>query len=70
MSYNKKKLKIGNNNVKEKTNIWKSPVKILDKLLLGINPPDEITVKAKFTESRSLRFIMLYKNITKIVVKK
>ena len=70
MSCNKKKLSIGNNKVNEKINICKSFVKILDKLSFVIKPPEEITVRARLTESRSLRSIKLYKNIEKIVVEK
>ena len=70
MSCNKKKLNIGNNKVNAKRNICKSFVKMSDKFSLFINPPEEIVVKAKLTESRSLRSIELYTSITKIVVKK
>ena len=69
-SYNKKKLNIGNSKVTEKINICRSFVRIFDKLLLGTKPPEDIDVKAKLTASRSLRSIKVYKNITKIVVKK
>ena len=40
---------------------------MLDKLLFGINPPEDILVKAKLKESRSLKPTKLYKKITKIV---
>tara|TARA_B100000686_G_C15836090_1_gene500402 strand:+ start:252 stop:470 length:219 start_codon:yes stop_codon:yes gene_type:complete len=66
-SYNKKKLNIGNSKVVEKTNICKLSNKIFDKLALGINPPADMLVNARLTESRSLKFAKLYKNIIKIV---
>ena len=69
-SYNKKKLNIGNNKVIEKRNVWKLLVNILDKLSLGINPPEDMLVKARLTESRSLKSVKLYKNIAKIVEEK
>ena len=69
-SYNKKKLNIGNNKVIEKTNICKLFIRIFDKLSLGTNPPEDILVKARLTESRSLKSVKLYKNITKIVEEK
>tara|TARA_B100001769_G_C21578159_1_gene327184 strand:+ start:329 stop:460 length:132 start_codon:yes stop_codon:yes gene_type:complete len=40
------------------------------KLSFGINPPDEIVVKARLTESSNLRSIILYKKMIKIVVEK
>ena len=48
-------------------NIWKSVTIILDKLSVGMNPPVDIVVNARLKESRSLIFISLYKDITKIV---
>ena len=45
-------------------------LKILDKLSFGMNPPDEIVVNARLTESSNLKSIILYKKITKIVVEK
>ena len=51
----------------EKLNICKSFFKILDRLLVGTNPPEDILVKAKFTESSNLKSVNEYKNITKIV---
>ena len=45
-------------------------IKILDKLSFGMNPPDEIVVKDRLTESSNLRPIILYKKIIKIVVEK
>ena len=54
----------------DKTKICKLFFKISDKLLLGINPPEDIVVKAKLKASRSLRSIKLYKNITRIVDEK
>ena len=70
MSWIKKKLNIGNNKVIQKTKICKLFVKILDKLSSGINPPEEILVKAKLKASKSLRSIKRYKKITKIVEEK
>ena len=66
-SYNKKKLNIGNNKLIEKIKICISSFKILDRLSFGINPPEDIVVKAKLKESRSLKSIELYKKIIKIV---
>ena len=43
---------------------------MLDKLSVGIKPPDDIVVKAKLKESSSLISIKLYKKITKTVVEK
>ena len=51
----------------EKINICKSFFKILDKLSLGRNPPEDTLVKARFTESRSLKSVKLYRKMTKIV---
>ena len=48
----------------------KNASKILDKLSLGINPPDDIIVKDKLNASKSLKSIKLYKKITKTVEKK
>ena len=70
ISYIKKKLKIGNSKVIEIIKIWKFVSKIFDKLSVGINPPEEIIVKAKWKESRSLILTKLNKKIIKIVEKK
>jgi hypothetical protein len=70
ISCNKKKFNIGNNKVAEKTNICKLFIRIFDKLSPGINPPEDKLVKARLTESRSLKSVKLYKNITKIVEEK
>ncbi len=43
---------------------------ILDKLFFGRNPPEDMAVKAKLKESRSLMFDRLNKKIIKIVDKK
>ena len=59
-----------NYKVVEKTNICKLLIRIFDKLSSGINPPEDMLVKARFTESRSRKSVKLYKNITKIVEKK
>ena len=69
-SYNKKKLNIGNNRVIDNTKICKLVVIISDKLSDGINPPEDIVVKARLKAARSLISINLYKKITKIVEKK
>ena len=52
------------------TKIWRLLFTILDKLSVGIKPPEEIVVKAKLNASRSLMFTRLYKKITKTVEKK
>ena len=62
---NKKKLKIGNNNVIDKTNVCKLFPIISDKLLVSKKPPVVITVNAKLKESKSLISIKLYKKILK-----
>ena len=66
--YNKKKLNIGNNKVIDNTKICNSVSIIFDKLIEGINPPEDITVKARLKESISLISSKLYKKITKIVI--
>ena len=70
ISNNIKKLNIGNNKVIDKTKICKLLSKILDKLPVGINPPEDMVVKARLNESRSLILTKLYKKITKIVEEK
>ena len=40
---------------------------MLDKLSFGKKPPEDTLEKARLTESKSLKSIKLYKNITKIV---
>ena len=47
--------------------VCKSFFKINDKFSLGINPPEDMLVKAKLKESRSLKSTKLYKKITNIV---
>ena len=69
-SCSKKKLNIGNNKVIDKTKICISLFIILDKFSSGINPPEDIVVKARLKASRSLTLIKLYKKITKAVEKK
>jgi hypothetical protein len=69
-SYNKKKLNIGNNKVIDKTKICKLVSIILDKLSVGMKPPEDIVVKARLKASRSRIPIKLYKKITKMVEKK
>ena len=53
----------------EKIKICKSFFKIKDKLSLGRNPPEDTLVKARFTESRSLKSVTLYRKMTTIVEK-
>ena len=69
-SCTKKKLNIGNNKVIDKTKTCSLVSMILDKFSVGINPPEDIVVKAKLKESKSLTSIKVYKKITKIVEKK
>tara|TARA_B100000686_G_C15913178_1_gene535923 strand:- start:53 stop:265 length:213 start_codon:yes stop_codon:yes gene_type:complete len=69
MSCNKKKLNIGNNNVVAKIKICKSLCMKFDKLSVGINPPEDIVVKARLKASSSLMSTRLYIKITKIVEK-
>ena len=66
----RKKLKIGINKVNDKTNICKSLEIILDKVLVGINPPEEIVVKDKLKASKSLISTLVYIKIIIIVEKK
>ena len=54
----------------DKIKICKSVSMILDKLSDGINPPEDIVVKARLKASRSLISIRLYKKITKTVEEK
>ena len=69
-SCNKKKLNIGNNKVIDKTKICKLLSIILDKLFVGIKPPEAIVVKARLKASKRRMSIKLYKKITKTVEKK
>ena len=69
-SCSKKKLNIGNNKVIDKTKICRLLPRISDKLFIGINPPEDMLVKAKLKASSSLKSIKLYKKMTKIVEKK
>ena len=69
-SWIKKKLNIGNNKVIDNTKICKLVSIISDKFSAGINPPEDIVVKARLKESSSLTPIKLYKKITKIVEEK
>ena len=54
----------------DKIKIWRLFSTILVKSWVGINPPEDIVVKAKLNESRSLIPTKLYKKITKSVEKK
>ena len=69
-SNNKKKLNIGNSRAIDKTNVCKLLLIISDKLLLGRKPPEEIAVKDKLKESRSLISDKVNIKIIKIVEKK
>ena len=69
-SCNKKKLNIGNSKVIDNTKVCKLVFITSDKLLAGINPPDDIVVKARLKASNNLISIKLYKKITKIVEEK
>ena len=60
----------GNNNAIDRTKILRSLSIILVKLSVWINPPEDIVVKDKLTESRSLIFTKLNKKIKKRVDKK
>ena len=70
ISCNKKKLNIGKSKVNDTTNICKLFCSIMTKLLSGINPPEDIVVKARWKESRSLKSTNEYKKITKTVDEK
>ena len=52
---------IGNRRVIDKTKIWRSLFTILDRLSVGIKPPEDIVVRAKLNASSSLIFTKLYK---------
>ena len=56
----KKKLNIGNNKVIDTTKICSLVSIILDKLSDGINPPEDIVVKDRLNESKSLISIKPY----------
>ena len=56
--------------MKDKIIVWRLLVIILDKIIFEINPPEDMTVKAKLNESRSLMLIKLNKKIIKMVHKK
>ena len=55
ISKNKKKLSIGKSKTKDIAKICELLYIIFDKLLVGINPPAEIIVKDKLTESSNLK---------------
>ena len=65
-----KKLKIGNKSVIEVVKIFVLLFSISDNVFVGRNPPDEIVVKAKLNESKSLIPAKVYKNIINKVEKK
>ena len=70
ISCNKKKFSIGNSKVIDKTKTCKSVSIISVRLFVGINPPEDIVVKAMLNASSNRKSIKLYKNITKIVDEK
>ena len=47
-------LKNDNNINKDKITIWEFSLNMLDKLLTGKKPPEDIKLKAKFNESKDL----------------
>ena len=53
----------------DKTKICKLLFTIFDNLSVGIKPPEDIVVKDRLNESKSLISIKPYKKITKIVEK-
>ena len=61
ISWTKKKLNIGNNKAIDKAKICNLVSIILDKFSVGINPPEDIVVKARLKESKSLILIKLNK---------
>ena len=67
ISKNKKKLNIGNNKANDITKVCKLLFMITDKLLVGMNPPAEIIVKDKLTESNNLKLVDESKKIIKKV---
>ena len=58
-------LKNENNIKKDKIIIWEFSLKILERSLTGKKPPDEISVKARFNESKALMEKIF--NVTKII---
>ena len=70
MSWNKKKLNIGNSKLIDKIKTCKSVTIILDKWSFGIKPPDDIAVKARLNESKSLISEILKRKIINKVEKK
>jgi hypothetical protein len=69
ISKNKKKLSIGKSKATDIAKICKLLYIIFDKLSVGTNPPAEIIVKDKLTESNNLRSakesIKIIKNVEK-----
>ena len=61
---------MGNNKVIDRTKTCMLFFMMQDKLSTGINPPEDMVVKAKLKESRSLKPTKLYKKIIKIVEEK
>tara|TARA_B100001123_G_C14339472_1_gene642452 strand:- start:74 stop:265 length:192 start_codon:yes stop_codon:yes gene_type:complete len=60
-------LKIGNNKVIDRMKAFELSVIILERFSLGINPPEDMLVKARLNESRSLKSTNVYKKIQTIV---
>ena len=61
---------MGNNSVIDKTKSWVLLITISDKRFFERNPPEDMTVKARLSESSNLMFAKLYKKMTKTVEKK
>ena len=61
---------MGNNSVIDKTKSWVLLITISDKRFFERNPPEDMAVKARLSESSNLMFTKLYKKMTKIVEKK
>ena len=61
---------MGNSSVIDKRKSWVLLIIISDKRFFERNPPEDIVVKARLSESSNLMFTKLYKKMTKIVEKK
>ena len=61
---------MGNNSVIDKRKSWVLLIIISDKRFFERNPPEDIVVKARLSESSNLMFTKLYKKMTKIDVAK
>ena len=69
-NHSERKLNIGNNKLHAKIKVCILFINIFDKLFLGIKPPEDILVKAKLNESKSLKLLKLYKKIRNTVNEK